>query len=222
MLWPEAGPLSYIWVEDGSGHLKTIKRPGFPKNSETLASRIESRPANTIETELMDHMWAPWRAQYIKESSEPTGQEPGCFLCRGLAGVEDRANLLVWRREASAVFLNRYPYNNGHLLVAPLEHQGSLTELQGAALVEPLETVRLVVRVLDRMLRPQGYNIGLNLGKSAGAGLPGHLHWHVVPRWDGDTNFMPVLGQTKVIVESLMDFYDRLFEELARPPHAQG
>src|SRR5205807_1407120 len=82
-------------------------------------------------------------------------------------------------------------------------------------LAEPLETVKLVVAVLDRMLRPQGYNVGLNLGKSAGAGLPGHLHWHVVPRWDGDTNFMPVLAETKVIVESLLEFYDRLVAELA-------
>ncbi len=172
----------------------------------------------------MDHLWAPWRAQYIKESAAPNGPEPGCFLCRGLSAdsQEDRANLLVWRRPASAVFLNRYPYNNGHLLVAPLEHRGTLTELEGAALTEPLETVRLVIQVLDRMLRPQGYNVGLNLGKSAGAGLPGHLHWHIVPRWDGDTNFMPVLGQTKVIVESLISFYDRLVDELQSAPIAES
>jgi ATP adenylyltransferase len=164
----------------------------------------------------MDRLWAPWRAQYIRESSGSTEAETGCFLCRGLAGDDDRANLLAWRRDHSAVFLNRYPYNNGHLLVAPLIHEGSLAGLRGDDLTEPLETVRLSVGVLDRMLRPQGYNIGLNLGKSAGAGLPGHLHWHVVPRWDGDTNFMPVLGETKVIVESLLDFYDRFVMELAR------
>ncbi len=165
----------------------------------------------------MDRLWAPWRAQYIQESSgaAEAQADPGCFLCRGLAGADDRASLLAWRRPASAVFLNRYPYNNGHLLVAPLVHEGTLAALAGPALTEPLETVRLVVGVLDRMLRPQGYNVGLNLGKSAGAGLPGHLHWHIVPRWDGDTNFMPVLGQTKVIVESLHAFYDRLVEELA-------
>ena len=163
----------------------------------------------------MDRLWAPWRAQYIQESSGSAGTDEGCFLCRGLAGTDDRESLLAWRRPASAVFLNRYPYNNGHLLVAPLVHEGTLEALTGRALAEPLETVRLVVAVLDRMLRPQGYNIGLNLGKSAGAGLPGHLHWHVVPRWDGDTNFMPVLGQTKVIVESLNTFYDRFVEELS-------
>ena len=119
------------------------------------------------------------------------------------------------------MFLNRYPYNNGHLLVAPLVHQGTLGELSMADLTEPIETLRHLVRVLDRMLHPQGYNVGLNQGKSAGAGLPGHLHWHVVPRWDGDTNFMPVLGQTKVIVESLFEFYDRLAAELAGDPVPQ-
>jgi ATP adenylyltransferase len=89
-----------------------------------------------------------------------------------------------------------------------------LQETDGPSLTEPLETVRLMLGLLDRMLGPQGYNVGLNQGKSAGAGLPGHLHWHIVPRWDGDTNFMPVLGQTKVIVESLEEFYDRLVGEL--------
>lgn len=162
----------------------------------------------------MDRLWAPWRAQYVREGSASEG-DPGCFLCRGLSESDDREALLVWRRPASAVFLNRFPYNNGHLLVAPPAHKGSLAELQGAELTEPVETVARLVTVLDRMLRPQGYNIGLNLGKSAGAGLPGHLHWHIVPRWDGDTNFMPVLGQTKIIVEGLMEFYDRLVVELA-------
>ena len=114
------------------------------------------------------------------------------------------------------MFLNRFPYNNGHLLVAPNVHIGTLAELEGADLIEPLETMKLVVSVLDQMLKPQGYNIGLNLGKSAGAGLPGHLHWHIVPRWDGDTNFMPILAGAKVIVESLEEFYDRLAAELRR------
>ena len=97
----------------------------------------------------------------------------------------------------------------------PFTPRGTLGALSGADLLEPIETIRHVVSILDRMLRPQGYNIGLNQGKSAGAGLPGHLHWHVVPRWDGDTNFMPVIGEAKVIVESLFEFYDRFVAELA-------
>lgn len=163
----------------------------------------------------MDHLWAPWRAQYIAQSSSPAESQVDCFLCRGLEGSEDRQNLLVWRRGCSAVFLNRFPYNNGHLLVAPCTHKGTLDALEGDELLEPLQTVKACVAILDRMLRPQGYNIGLNLGKAAGAGLPGHLHWHIVPRWDGDTNFMPVLASTKVIVESLQDFYDRFLAELS-------
>jgi ATP adenylyltransferase len=166
----------------------------------------------------MDTIWAPWRAQYIQESAgAPAPGEPSCFLCRGLAASasDDRANLLVWRRSHSAVFLNRYPYNNGHLLVAPLIHQGRLGDLKGPDLTEPVETLARVIDVLEHLLRPQGFNVGLNLGKSAGAGLPGHLHWHVVPRWDGDTNFMPVLAGTKVIVESLDAFYDRLSAALS-------
>lgn len=164
---------------------------------------------------MIDRLWAPWRASYIRDAAKEGGADPGCFLCRGVESCEDRENFLVWRGPHSVVFLNRYPYNNGHLLVAPVEHRGTLGELSGASLLEPIETIRRLLAVLDRMLRPQGYNIGLNQGKSAGAGLPGHLHWHVVPRWDGDSNFMPVIGQTKVIVESLFEFYDRLAAELA-------
>ena len=163
----------------------------------------------------MDRLWAPWRAQYIRDGSASAGAEPGCFLCRAVAAPasEDRENLLVYRGPNSVVVLNRFPYNNGHLLVAPRAHRGSLVEVSGAELFEPLQTLQRCMGVLDRMLRPQGYNVGLNQGKSAGAGLPGHLHWHIVPRWDGDSNFMPVLGQTKVIVESLLEFYDRFIAE---------
>ena len=155
----------------------------------------------------------PHYIQSASASPQPGGE---CFLCRGLASDQDRQNLIVERRASSFVILNRFPYNNGHLLVAPVLHRGTLSELEGADLVEPIETIRRMVAVLDRMLQPQGYNIGLNQGHAAGAGLPGHLHWHIVPRWDGDTNFMPVLGQTKVIVESLHEFYDRFINELGR------
>lgn len=168
----------------------------------------------------MDRLWAPWRAQYIRESSTDgpgAGSDGGCFLCRGIAGADDRESLIAWRGENAVVFLNRYPYNNGHLLVAPRAHKGRLDELEGDELIGPIEAVRRAIGVLDRILRPQGYNVGLNLGKSAGAGLPGHLHWHVVPRWDGDTNFMPVTGDIKVIVESLGEFHERLAAEMAHP-----
>jgi ATP adenylyltransferase len=165
---------------------------------------------------VLNRIWAPWRAHYIHASAESSPADRECFLCRGLASDRDRENLVVERSSRSIVVLNRFPYNNGHLLVAPRLHRATLGDLDGADLLEPIETMQRMIAILDRMLRPEGYNIGLNQGKAAGAGLPGHLHWHIVPRWDGDTNFMPILGETKVIGESLNAFYDRLLEELGR------
>ena len=165
---------------------------------------------------MLDRIWAPWRASYIHSAATRPQPAHECFLCRGLAGEHDRDNLVVCRRPNSFVVLNRYPYNNGHLLVSPCVHRGTLGELKGPELSEPIETVQTMMSILDRMLQPHGYNVGLNQGKAAGAGLPGHLHWHIVPRWEGDTNFMPILGQAKVLVESLDAFYERLSAELHR------
>jgi ATP adenylyltransferase len=106
------------------------------------------------------------------------------------------------------VVLNRFPYNNGHLLVAPLAHKGALSDLSSDELLEIMETLREMVAILGQAMHPDGFNIGLNLGKAAGAGLPGHLHWHVVPRWDGDTNFMPIFTDTKVMSQSLESLFD--------------
>ena len=161
----------------------------------------------------MDHLWAPWRLSYVTTAKVTTADDP-CFLCRGLAGEDDRANLIVRRTPLSAVVLNRYPYNNGHLLVAPRAHKSRLDELTSDELLETMETLRSMLPVLDGLMKPDGYNVGLNLGRAAGAGLPGHLHWHIVPRWDGDTNFMPVLSDVKVIVQSLDALYDLLTTRL--------
>ena len=157
----------------------------------------------------MDQLWAPWRLSYVTAGKEPARPDP-CFICRGLAGADDRGNLVVLRTPRSVVLLNRFPYNNGHLLVSPRAHKGRLEELTPDELLETMETVRRLLGVLDGLVHPDGYNIGLNLGAAAGAGLPGHLHWHVVPRWHGDTNFMPVLADVKVIVQSLDALYDLL------------
>lgn len=159
----------------------------------------------------MDNLWAPWRLSYVAAAKPPSGEDP-CFICRGLAEKNDRDNLIAWRGPRSVVVLNRFPYNNGHLLVAPNTHKGGLDELEADEILETMDTLRRMLRHLNRMMHPDGYNIGLNLGRVAGAGLPGHLHWHIVPRWNGDTNFMPVLGDTKVIVQSL----DALYELLTR------
>ena len=157
----------------------------------------------------MEQLWAPWRLAYVAVPRPPGADEP-CFVCQGLAEQDDRRNLIACRTAHSVVVLNRYPYNNGHLLVAPRAHKGRLDELDAAEVLDTQETLRRMVRLLDRLMHPDGYNVGLNLGRAAGAGLPGHLHWHVVPRWNGDTNFMPVLGDTKVMIEHLHASWDRL------------
>ncbi len=159
----------------------------------------------------MDRLWAPWRLQYVAAATSPD-EGDSCFLCRGLAENRDRENLIALRSPLSVVVLNRFPYNNGHLLIAPRAHKGELDELESAEIIDMQETLARMVRVLGERMRPDGFNIGLNLGRSAGAGLPGHLHWHLVPRWDGDTNFMPVLADCKVVPQSL----DALFELLVR------
>ncbi len=162
----------------------------------------------------MDHLWAPWRLAYVAQPAKPTPADD-CFICRGLAASDDRANLIAHRGLLSCVVLNRFPYNNGHLMIAPLAHKGRLDELTPEELLDLQETLRRMVAVLERRMNPDGFNVGLNLGKAAGAGLPGHLHWHVVPRWAGDTNFMTVVADVRVIVQSLDALYDLLREELA-------
>jgi ATP adenylyltransferase len=163
----------------------------------------------------MDRLWAPWRLQYVAAAGGPLGLTDKCFFCQGLADSDDRKNLIVFRGLRSCVMLNRYPYNNGHLLVAPLAHKGELDELTSGELLDLQEVVRKCVRVLQEQLTTDGFNVGLNLGRVAGAGLPGHLHWHIVPRWNGDTNFMPVLGDTKVISQSLEALYEMLVGKLS-------
>jgi ATP adenylyltransferase len=162
----------------------------------------------------MDRLWAPWRLSYVASAKPPTQDEP-CFICRALAEQDDRANLVAWRGSRCIVVLNRFPYNNGHLLIAPNAHKAELHELDADEILQTQQAVARMVTVLRDLMKPDGFNIGLNLGKPAGAGLPGHLHWHIVPRWSGDTNFMPVLADTRVIVQSLEQFHTVLTERLA-------
>ncbi len=162
----------------------------------------------------MDQLWAPWRLAYVanpKEQQKPPTPE-ACFICQGVRGTDDRANLLVYRTPLSVVVLNKFPYNNGHLLVAPRVHKGRLDELEPEQLLDLQLVLRKMIGILEQRMNPDGFNVGLNLGKVAGAGLPGHLHWHIVPRWNGDTNFMPVLTDTKVIVQSLDALFDLMVE----------
>ncbi|AMV29006.1 AP-4-A phosphorylase [Gemmata sp. SH-PL17] len=167
----------------------------------------------------MDTLWAPWRLSYITAPKEkPPATGPECFLCRTGAGTkeEDRANLVVYRTALSAVVLNRFPYNNGHLLVAPLAHKAGLNDLTTDELLDLQLVMRKMIAILEKRINADGFNVGLNLGRAAGAGVPGHLHWHIVPRWAGDQNFMAVTGDTHVISQSLDALYDLITEELVR------
>ena len=146
----------------------------------------------------------------------PPGAEPTCFLCQCGAASDDRQRAVVGRCQHSVTVLNRYPYNNGHLLVAPRRHVGRLEELSPAEQLALAQTISRMVLLLEKVLQPHGFNVGLNLGRTAGAGLPDHLHWHIVPRWTGDTNFMPVVAGIRVIPQSLDALWEALTQELAK------
>ncbi|MCI0684391.1 MAG: HIT domain-containing protein [Gemmataceae bacterium] len=163
----------------------------------------------------MDQLWAPWRLAYVAAAKPPADGDP-CFICRGVADTRDRDHHIALRTAHSVVVLNRFPYNNGHLLVAPTAHVGNLHDLTAEQILDTQRTLARMLRVVDGLMHPEGYNIGLNLGRAAGAGLPGHVHWHIVPRWNGDTNFMTVLSDVRVIAQALDALYDALVEALQR------
>jgi ATP adenylyltransferase len=153
----------------------------------------------------MEIKWTPWRMPYIL--SQKGG---GCIFCDKAAQDEDRQNLIVWRGEHCFVLLNLYPYNNGHLMVAPYVHVADLAGLDEGTAAEMTFLAQRSLRALRRALSPQGFNLGMNLGRLAGAGIVDHVHLHIVPRWLGDTNFMPVVGGTKLIPELLEDTYEKV------------
>ena len=157
----------------------------------------------------MERLWTPWRRAFV-EGAADRGADTKCFLCAKSAAQDDRGNLIVYRGERAFVLLNLYPYNNGHTMVAPYVHTGDLATLDGAVACELVQLTQRCVDILQREYRPDAFNVGMNLGRTAGAGVPDHLHVHVVPRWNGDTNFMPVVGDTKVLPETLQQTYDRL------------
>lgn len=158
----------------------------------------------------MDRLWAPWRMDYILNEKADR-----CIFCLEDASL-DRERLVIHRTEHSFVMLNRFPYTNGHLLVAPRRHTAVLDALGDEEMLDFFKTVRLAQNVLQSVAKPQGFNIGMNLGKAAGAGVDEHLHMHIVPRWNGDTNFMTVVADLRVIPEGLAATYDTITEGFAR------
>jgi len=154
-------------------------------------------------------LWAPWRMEYILSLADENKE--GCFLCRyGNAPDQDAANHVVWRTDHTFIVMNRFPYTNGHLLISPYEHKEDLNDLTEDVFNDLWRQTRDAKTVLTETMHPNGFNIGINFGLSAGAGLPAHIHMHIVPRWTGDTNFMAVLGDVRVVPESL----DRTYEHI--------
>ncbi len=155
----------------------------------------------------MDYLWTPWRYQYI--TSAPA--EPGvCVLCRAAAATDDRQALVVHRATHNFVILNRFPYTSGHIMVVPFAHVATIEDLAEPVLTEMMNLARDAVKHLRAVYRPDGWNLGMNLGQSAGAGIAGHVHMHVLPRWIGDTSFMTTTGETRVVPEALETTWERL------------
>ena len=155
----------------------------------------------------MERLWAPWRMKYI------VGEKSNrCIFCLGEEDAEDRKELILHRGARGFVMMNRYPYNNGHVMVVPYRHIGHIEHLDDDESLDLMKLVQRSVASLRQVLNPDAFNVGMNLGQVAGAGIADHVHVHIVPRWNGDTNFMPLLAQTKVINEELKETYDKLLE----------
>ncbi|MGD0844246.1 MAG: HIT domain-containing protein [Geobacteraceae bacterium] len=153
----------------------------------------------------MERIWAPWRIDYIL-NEKPSD----CIFCVSSDQEQDRDRLILYRTGLSLVMLNRYPYNNGHMMIAPFRHTADMNELSIAEMLDLFAALRLCRNVLEKTAAPQGFNIGINLGKAAGAGVDDHIHIHIVPRWNGDTNFMSVISDVRIMPENLLNTYEKL------------
>jgi len=158
----------------------------------------------------LERLWSPWRMAYIEQASK----SKECIFCEKPRERRDRVNLILARGRLCFVMLNAYPYNSGHVMIAPYRHVGHPARLNDGEMYELFRLLKTFINVLDKTYSPSGYNIGMNVGRASGAGIPGHLHLHVVPRWVGDTNFMPVIAETKVLPEVLDQSYEKIFAAL--------
>jgi len=156
----------------------------------------------------MDILWSPWRMKYVTDASN----SGACVFCTSPGQADSVANLIVHRGQKVYAILNRYPYTSGHLMIVPYNHTNQISDLSSETLKEMMLLVQKAVRILEKVYHPQGFNVGMNLGSVAGAGITSHLHMHVVPRWQGDANFMSVIGETRVLPEDLGRTYQRLSE----------
>lgn len=166
----------------------------------------------------VDHLWAPWRLEYIKKQGD---KDSGCPFCELPKETPSAENLVLFKNDRLFVIMNKFPYNPGHLLVIPRAHVRQPKDLEPGVWQELSTAIQAAMSIVDEALKPQGFNVGINLGSGAGAGIPDHLHWHIVPRWNGDTNFMPVIAETKAIpthnatvYRQLEKFFSKFAEQL--------
>ena len=155
-----------------------------------------------------EKLWAPWRAGFILSK-----KEKGCIFCKRLKEKDSVKNLIIYRGKKAMVILNKFPYNAGHTMIVPIRHVGQIEKLRQDEVVEFMELTQKAVVIIKNILKPTSMNLGMNLGKASGAGVPGHLHMHIIPRWTGDTNFMPIIGKTKVVSIPLEPIYKKLRKE---------
>jgi len=161
-----------------------------------------------MEESGVKRLWAPWRMSYIKHDKESFD----CVFCHHPSqdSADDKKNLILYRGKHNFVIMNLYPYNNGHLMVVPYKHTGDLCDLNDDEMLELMQLSQMAIRIFKKAFNPEGFNTGFNLGAAAGAGIRQHIHFHVIPRWNGDTNFMPVIGETRVMPEHISETYDKL------------
>lgn len=166
-----------------------------------------------------ERLHAPWRMEYILNAGKPA---PGCIFCEKPREQHDRSNLIIYRGEHNFVILNAFPYNSGHLMVIPYLHTADFSELSPETLAEMMRLTNFAMAALKRVMCPDGFNMGMNIGRSAGAGIAEHLHLHIVPRWSGDTNFLPVVGNVRVLPESLERTWEKISTAYAEVLHDAG
>jgi ATP adenylyltransferase len=190
----------------GQSLKKKEKEYFFAYNWVSLFSTFQ--PANLRPSNPMNHLWSPWRMTYIENHKK----EEGCVFCIAQAQADSAENLIAFRGKNAYVILNRFPYTSGHLMAIPYEHKSNLEELAAETRAEMMELASLCTTVLRKIYRTESFNVGINIGEAAGAGVLGHVHIHIVPRWAGDTNFMSTTGEMRVLPEALEDTYHRVRE----------
>ena len=164
----------------------------------------------------MEHLFSPWRSFYISSFASEEAEKNGCVFCAAYEGVKDEESLLVYRGKEFFVLMNRFPYNSGHLMIIPVRHTHEFQSFTTSEMIESSELMKASQRSLTELSHPHAFNIGMNLGRAAGAGIDDHLHWHIVPRWNGDTNFMPVLADVKIVSEDMGKQWSQLHELFPR------